>query len=51
MPIWMRRYHIEKINEHHKKQNEEIKKQSRKNNPSSNKVAGPNVNPSSTYNF
>ena len=47
----MRRYHIEKINEHHKKQNEEIEKQNKKNNPSNNKVAGPNINPSSTYNF
>jgi|TARA_R100000388_G_C7174550_1_gene125620 hypothetical protein len=51
MPIWMRRYHIEKINEHHKKENEEIEKQRRKNSPPSNKVAGPNINPSSTYNF
>ena len=50
MPIWMRRYHIEKINEFHKKQEEEHKK----NNPapsSNKKVVGPNVNPSSTYNF
>ena len=51
MPIWMRRYHIEKINEHHKKEDEEREKQRRKNSPPSNKVAGPNINPSSTYNF
>ena len=51
MPIWMRRYHIEKINEHNKKQNEEMKKQRGQNAPSSKKVTGPNINPSSTYNF
>ena len=51
MPIWMRRYHIEKINEHNKKQNEEMKKQRGQNAPSNKKVTGPNINPSSTYNF
>jgi len=51
MPIWMRRYHIEKINEHNKKQNEEMKKQRGQNAPSNKKVTGPNITPSSTYNF
>jgi len=52
MPIWMRRYHIQKINEYNRKQEEERDKS--KNNsqsPISNKPTGPNVNPSSTYNF
>jgi hypothetical protein len=51
MPIWMRRFHIEKINEHVKKQNEEIEKSKQGSSPPSNKPMGPNVNPSSTYNF
>jgi len=51
MPIWMRRFHIEKINEHVKKQNEEVEKQQKGSSPPSNKPMGPNVNPSSTYNF
>jgi len=51
MPIWLRRYHIEKINNYHKKQEEEQSKALQKNNSTNNKVAGPNINPSSTYNF
>jgi hypothetical protein len=51
MPIWMRRYHIQKINEYHEKQNEELDKIKSKNSPNSSKVTGPNVSPSSTYNF
>jgi|TARA_Y100000114_G_scaffold89597_1_gene83189 hypothetical protein len=52
MPIWMRRYHVQKINEHNKKQNEEMEKIKNKNKPqSSNMPTGPNINPSSTYNF
>jgi hypothetical protein len=51
MPIWMRRFHISKINEHNKKQNEEIEKAQKGQSPSSNKPMGPNINPSSTYNF
>ena len=54
MPIWMRRFHVQKINEHNEKQKEEYdkerKKISGKTSPSSGPV-GPNVNPSSTYNF
>ena len=51
MPIWMRRYHIEKINDHHRKQEEEQNKALQKRKSTNNKVAGPNVNPSTTYNF
>ena len=51
MPIWLRRFHIHKINEHLKKKQEEEEKASKQYAPPSNKVAGPNVSPSSTYNF
>jgi len=52
MPIWMRRYHIQKINEYNKKQNEEIEKSKKGNSSSPSKgPVGPNINPSSTYNF
>ena len=50
MPTWMRHFHIKKISEFNKKQNEEIKKLNKKS-KSSSKPMGPNVNPSSTYNF
>jgi hypothetical protein len=52
MPIWMRRYHVQKINEYNKKQNEEMEKNQNQNQAqSSNKPTGPNISPSSTYNF
>ena len=51
MPIWLRSFHISLINETHKKQNEEIEKAKRGQNSVSNPVKGPNVNPSSIYNF
>tara|TARA_R110000824_G_scaffold386553_1_gene581519 strand:- start:54 stop:209 length:156 start_codon:yes stop_codon:yes gene_type:complete len=51
MPIWLRTFHIHKISEWNKKQNEEVKKAQKGQNPSSNKPVGPNINPSSTYNF
>mgnify|MGYP003643650997 FL=1 len=52
MPIWMRRYHIQKINEYNKEQNkkQEEAKRGNSSSPSSGPV-GPNINPSSTYNF
>ena len=50
MPLWLRRFHIRKINEYNEKQKEEIEKQ--KQSPkSNNKVHGPNIKPSSIYNF
>jgi hypothetical protein len=51
MPIWMRMFHINKISEWNKKQQEEIEKQNKQSSPPPNKTVGPNVNPSSTYNF
>ena len=52
MPIWMRRYHIQKINEYNKEQNEKQEEAKRGNSSSpSNGPVGPNINPSSTYNF
>ena len=47
----MRRYHIQKINEYNTKQKEEMEKAKGKNPNSSKPVRGPNINPSSTYNF
>ena len=51
MPIWMRRFHIQKISEWNKQQNEEYEKAKRGSTPPSNKPTGPNIRPSSTYNF
>ena len=52
MPIWMRRFHINQISEFNKKQNEELEKSKGQSQLGDNKkVQGPNVNPSSTYNF
>ena len=51
MPIWLRSFHVTRINDHHTKQNEEVEKASKKQNPKGNTTKGPNVNPSSTYNF
>tara|TARA_B100000900_G_scaffold396559_1_gene395962 strand:- start:1989 stop:2189 length:201 start_codon:yes stop_codon:yes gene_type:complete len=51
MPIWMRKYHIQKINEYNKEQNEKAEKARGNNSNSAKPVRGPNINPSSTYNF
>ena len=51
MPIWMRKYHIQKINEYNKEQNEKAEKIRGNNSNSPKPVRGPNINPSSTYNF
>ena len=51
MPIWMRKFHIQKINEFNKKQEEELKKQKGKSNIGNDKILKPNIKPSSTYNF
>lgn len=50
MPIWLRKFHIQKINEHNKKQREELEKAQQKGN-TPNKPMGPGINPSSVYNF
>jgi hypothetical protein len=52
MPVWLRRFHITKINEHVEQQNKEIRKaQGNEQVGDDKKVLGPNINPSSTYNF
>ena len=52
MPIWMRKFHIEKISEFNKKQNEEYEKVSKGSTPvKSSAPTGPNIAPSSTFNF
>ena len=51
MPIWMRQYHIKKINEYLTKQQEEAEKQKGKSNMGDSKLSRPNINPSSTYNL
>ena len=54
MPNWMRRFHVQKINDFQEKKNEEYDKQMKKvkgiNSPSKGPV-GPNVPPSSTFDF
>lgn len=51
MPIWLRRFHIHRINQFIEKQNTEYENVSKGQSPDSKDVRGPNVKPSSTYNF
>ena len=52
MPTWLRRFHIQKINEFLKKQDEEVRKaQGNEQIGDDKKVHRPNIKPSSTYNF
>ena len=52
MPTWMRRFHIQKITSFVEKQNKQREDEQRKNKQSLSKnISGPNINPSSTYNF
>ena len=51
MPIWMRLFHTTKINEWNKKEKEQMEQAKKGKNPQSDKIQGPNINPSSTYNF
>ena len=52
MPTWLRRFHIQKINEYVKETNEKTEQANKKSNPNLNKsIQRPNINPSSTYNF
>jgi|TARA_Y100000361_G_scaffold153670_1_gene176127 hypothetical protein len=48
MPIWLRKFNINRINEFLKKQDKEI---SQKSNMGDDKIFKPGINPSSTYNF
>ena len=51
MPVWLRRFHINKINEYNKKQAEKVEQAKNQSNPPPSKPMGPNINPSSVYNF
>ena len=52
MPIWMRRFHINKINEWNTEQNKKMEKnQNQMSNPNSKDISRPNISPSSTYNI
>ena len=50
MPIWLRRYHIQKINQFFEEQEKERKKHEVNENPDK-KIMTPNIKPSSTFNF
>ena len=49
MPVWMRRYHIDRINEFNKKQNEELEKIQGRSNIGDGDISRPNVDPSLFY--
>ena len=49
MPIWLRRYHIDRINEFNKKQQEEIEKAQGLSNIGDGEISRPNINPSQFY--
>ena len=52
MPVWLRTFHIQKINEYNQKHNKKIEEQQNKAKGVHNAgVARPNIDPSSTYNF
>ena len=51
MPVWLRRFHTQKISEYNKKQNREMENSKRGTNPDQDKIQRPNINPSSVYNF
>jgi len=50
MPIWMRKFHIQKISEYNKKQQEAREKQANQQS-NTDSIARPNIKPSSVYNF
>ena len=50
MPVWMRRFHIQKISEFNRKQ-QEAREKIEKQQSNTNSIAKPNIKPSSTYNF
>ena len=49
MPIWLRRYHIDRINEFNKKQQEEIEKAQGRSNIGDGEISRPSINPSQFY--
>ena len=51
MPVWMRRFHIERIHEYLKEQEKEHKKQASKAKSQASSIPSrPNINPSTIYN-
>ena len=50
MPTWMRKFHLKKIQQFFEKQKEEEEKHQKQQSPS-NKIQGPDIKPSSIYNF
>ena len=51
MPIWLRKFHINKISEYNQEQNDKIEQSQKGSTPNKNAVMGPNVDPSNSYNF
>ncbi len=51
MPTWMRKFHIKKIQQYLDNQEEQRKKQMSMSQSNSKQVMGPNIKPTSTYNF
>ncbi len=49
MPIWLRKFHINKISEWNKKQNEEMEKAQKGTNK--NELQRPNITPAEYFNF
>jgi hypothetical protein len=51
MPIWLRRFHTQKISEFNKEQNERMEKSRKGQEPNSKQIYRPNVESPSVYNF
>ena len=52
MPVWMRTFHIDRINKHNQEQQEEMDKQRGTSELDENKkIHRPNIKPSSTFNI
>jgi hypothetical protein len=51
MPVWMRQFHIKSIQKYIDDQENKRKEKMEQNQTPQNKVTGPNIEPSSTYNF
>mgnify|MGYP007077655176 CR=1 FL=1 len=51
MPIWLRKFSINKISEFNKEQNDKMEKAQKGSTPSKKQVQGPNISPENTYNF
>ena len=51
MPIWLRKFNINQVNDFNKKQQEAMDLARGQSNIGDDKIQRPNINPSSTYNF